>query len=191
MTLFVGRRLPRQNAGWLVLWLYAHLPIALAVAAAGAGDRLGPPSALAARDAAQHDPDRDLVLCVRTNCADDTCRAGTRLGHGRGRTAARIESSSGTSLCERRLGEVTVDELHRHRALTYGGGASLGRARADVTSGEDAGNTGLERVLGSRSSAREDEAVIVACDRVVEPIGARLRRRGRETRTRTAGARRS
>src|SRR2546430_16390359 len=69
---------------------------------------------------------------------------------------------------------MTVDELHRHRALTNGGGASLGRARADVTSGEDARNTGLERVLGSRSSAREDEAVIVACDRVVEPIGARL-----------------
>src|SRR6266567_3462955 len=81
---------------------------------------------------------------------------------------------SSTSLCERRLGEMTVDELHRHRALTNGGGASLGRARADVTSGEDARNTGLERVLGSRSSAREDEAVIVACDRVVEPIGARL-----------------
>src|SRR2546430_16146243 len=69
---------------------------------------------------------------------------------------------------------MTVDELHRHRALTNGGGASLGRARADVTGGEDARNTGLERVLGSRSSAREDEAVIVACDRVVEPIGARL-----------------
>ncbi|MDQ3880713.1 MAG: low temperature requirement protein A [Chloroflexota bacterium] len=34
---YVGRRLPRQNAGSLVLWLYSHLPIALAVAAAGAG----------------------------------------------------------------------------------------------------------------------------------------------------------
>ena len=70
---------------------------------------------------------------------------------------------------------MTVDELHRHRALTYGGGASLGRARADVAGREDARNTGLQRVFGSRISAREDEAVIVACDRVVEPIGARLR----------------
>ena len=34
---FVGRRLPRQDGGSLVLWLYSHLPIALAVAAAGAG----------------------------------------------------------------------------------------------------------------------------------------------------------
>ena len=135
---FVGRRLPRQDAGWLVLWLYGHLPIALAVAAAGAGmvsliehaadtrtpepsswllagsvsallialvvriltladyRRLaalyrplavalllgaaaalaigGPARALAARDAAQHDPDRDLVLRVRPNRADDACR---------------------------------------------------------------------------------------------------------------------
>jgi hypothetical protein len=70
---------------------------------------------------------------------------------------------------------MTVDELHCHRALTHGGGALLGRARAHVTSGEDARNTGLQRVLGSRSGAREDEAVIVACDRVVEPLGARLR----------------
>ena len=34
---FVGRRLPRQDGGSLALWLYSHLPIALAVAAAGAG----------------------------------------------------------------------------------------------------------------------------------------------------------
>lgn len=34
---FVGRRLPRQDGGSLTLWLYSHLPIALAVAAAGAG----------------------------------------------------------------------------------------------------------------------------------------------------------
>jgi low temperature requirement protein LtrA len=34
---YVGRRLPRQDAGSLVLWLYSQLPIALAVAAAGAG----------------------------------------------------------------------------------------------------------------------------------------------------------
>jgi len=34
---FVGRRLPRQDGGSLVVWLYGQLPIALAVAAAGAG----------------------------------------------------------------------------------------------------------------------------------------------------------
>jgi low temperature requirement protein LtrA len=34
---YVGRRLPRQDAGSLVLWLYSQLPIALAVAATGAG----------------------------------------------------------------------------------------------------------------------------------------------------------
>jgi low temperature requirement protein LtrA len=34
---YVGRRLPRQDGGSLVLWLYSQLPIALAVAASGAG----------------------------------------------------------------------------------------------------------------------------------------------------------
>ena len=34
---YVGRRLPRQDGGSLSLWLYSQLPIALAVAAAGAG----------------------------------------------------------------------------------------------------------------------------------------------------------
>ena len=34
---YVGRRLPRQDGGSLVVWLYSQLPIALAVAAAGAG----------------------------------------------------------------------------------------------------------------------------------------------------------
>jgi low temperature requirement protein LtrA len=34
---FVGRRLPRQDAGSLAVWLYCHLPTTLAVAAAGAG----------------------------------------------------------------------------------------------------------------------------------------------------------
>ena len=34
---FVGRRLPRQDGGSLALWLYSQLPIAFAVAAAGAG----------------------------------------------------------------------------------------------------------------------------------------------------------
>jgi low temperature requirement protein LtrA len=34
---YVGRRLPRQDGAPLALWLYSQLPIALAVAAAGAG----------------------------------------------------------------------------------------------------------------------------------------------------------
>jgi low temperature requirement protein LtrA len=34
---YVGRRLPRQDGGSLALWLYSQFPIALAVAAAGAG----------------------------------------------------------------------------------------------------------------------------------------------------------
>jgi low temperature requirement protein LtrA len=34
---YVGRRLPRQDGGSLALWLYIQLPIALSVAAAGAG----------------------------------------------------------------------------------------------------------------------------------------------------------
>ena len=34
---YLGRRLPRQDGGSLGLWLYSQLPIALAVAAAGAG----------------------------------------------------------------------------------------------------------------------------------------------------------
>ena len=34
---YVGRRLPRQDGGSLVLWLYSQLPVSLAVAAAGAG----------------------------------------------------------------------------------------------------------------------------------------------------------
>jgi low temperature requirement protein LtrA len=34
---YVGRRLPRQDGGSLALWLYIQLPVALAVAATGAG----------------------------------------------------------------------------------------------------------------------------------------------------------
>ena len=34
---YAGRRLPRQDAGSRVLWLYSQLPVSLAVAAAGAG----------------------------------------------------------------------------------------------------------------------------------------------------------
>jgi low temperature requirement protein LtrA len=34
---YVGRRLPRQDGGSHALWLYSQLPIAMAVAAAGAG----------------------------------------------------------------------------------------------------------------------------------------------------------
>jgi low temperature requirement protein LtrA len=34
---YVGLRLPRQDGGSLALWLYSQFPIAIAVAAAGAG----------------------------------------------------------------------------------------------------------------------------------------------------------
>ena len=32
----VGRRLPRREHGWMVIWMFSHLPIALAIAAGGA-----------------------------------------------------------------------------------------------------------------------------------------------------------
>ena len=67
-----------------------------------------------------------------------------------------------------------VDELHGHRSFADGGGAALGRPRADVAGREDAGHAGLEQVAGAGGVAREDEAVGSACDRVVEPFRARL-----------------
>ena len=84
-----------------------------------------------------------------------------------------------------------MDELHGHRALADGGGAALGRAGADVTGREDARNAGLEQVLGARGGAREDEAVVVAGDRVAEPFGARLRAEEEEQERERQRARRS
>ena len=74
------------------------------------------------------------------------------------------------------LCQSSVDELHGHRPLADGGGASLGRAGADVTGREDARDAGLEQgVRRPAASAREDEAVVVAGDRGIEPVGARER----------------
>ena len=73
------------------------------------------------------------------------------------------------------LSEVSVDELHGHRSFADGGGAALGRARADVSGREDARSIRLEQVLGVSGRAGEDEAVAVARDRIAEPLRARLR----------------
>src|SRR6185312_16674096 len=71
--------------------------------------------------------------------------------------------------------EVLVDELHGHRPLAYGRGATLAGAGPDVAGGEDAGHARLEQVVGAGCGAGEDEAVGGACDGVVEPFRARLR----------------
>jgi len=55
---------------------------------------------------------------------------------------------------------MAMDELDCHRAFAGGGGASLGRARADVTGHEHAWTVGLEQVLGVCRCTREDEAVL-------------------------------
>src|SRR5437868_12376432 len=65
-----------------------------------------------------------------------------------------------------------VDQLHGHRSFADGGGAALGRARADVTSREGARDGGLEEVVGTRRGTGQDEALLVAGDDVVEPLGA-------------------
>ena len=66
-----------------------------------------------------------------------------------------------------------MDELDGHRAFADRGGAALGRSGPHVAGGEDAGDAGLEQVLGVRRGAGEDEAVGVARDGVVEPFSAR------------------
>ena len=68
-----------------------------------------------------------------------------------------------------------MDELDGHRPFADGGGAAFGRAGADVAGREHAGNVGLEQVVRVRCGAGEDEAVVVAADGVVEPLGARQR----------------
>ena len=68
-----------------------------------------------------------------------------------------------------------VHELHGHRAFADGRRAALRRARADVARGEDAGDARLEQVGGSGRVAGDDEAVVVACNGVAEPVRARLR----------------
>src|SRR5205823_6129608 len=59
-------------------------------------------------------------------------------------------------------GEVRVDELHGHRALADGGGASLCGARAHVARRQHAGHACLEQTVAARGGAREHEAVLIA-----------------------------
>src|SRR5579884_2927052 len=68
--------------------------------------------------------------------------------------------------------EMRVDELDRHCSFAYGGGTSLGRACADIAGGEDAGDAGLEQVVGPRGWAGQNKAFLVALDGIVEPLGA-------------------
>ena len=75
--------------------------------------------------------------------------------------------------CVREACQVLVDEPHDHRALADRGGAALDRARADVAGGVDARDARLEQPVGAGVGAGEDEAVVVARDRVAEPVGAR------------------
>src|SRR5581483_5990280 len=75
---------------------------------------------------------------------------------------SRRVSSRARTFCE-----PGVDELDSHGSFADGRGAALGRAGADVAGGEDARDAGLEQVLAVRRGAGEDEAVLVAGDRVV------------------------
>ena len=61
-----------------------------------------------------------------------------------------------------------------------GGGAPFRRPGADVAGREHAGNIGLEEVVHVRCRAGDDEAVVVAADGVVEPLGARTRTEEKE-----------
>src|SRR5919201_903290 len=114
-------------------------------------------------------------------CADGaTCRRRDSPSSRRRRRAARAgrprpggcrarSSHSACGACE-----VFVDELHGHRSFADGGGATFGGSAADVAGGEDTGHACLEQVVGAGCVPGEDEAVGGACDRVVEPFGARL-----------------
>src|SRR4029077_8889766 len=70
-------------------------------------------------------------------------------------------------------GEVGVDELDGHCAFADGGGAAFGRPGADVTGREHTGNVRLEQVVHVGCGAGENEAVTIAADGLVEPLGAR------------------
>ena len=65
-----------------------------------------------------------------------------------------------------------MDEADDRGALADGGGAALDRAGADVAGGVDAGDAGFEQAVGAGLGAGEDEALLVAGDRVAEPLGA-------------------
>lgn len=67
-----------------------------------------------------------------------------------------------------------MHELVDAGALPDGGRAALERARADVAGGVEPRYVGLEQAGRSGGSARQDEAVVVAGDRLAEPVDARV-----------------
>src|SRR6516225_6872228 len=64
-----------------------------------------------------------------------------------------------------------VDELHRHRAFSYGSRAPLDGAGARVASNEDSRHACPEYLGGGDLVPGEDEAVVGAGDHVAEPVG--------------------
>jgi hypothetical protein len=79
-----------------------------------------------------------------------------------------------------RLVHSLVHEAHDHRPFAHCGGAALDRARAHVADGEAARDARVRDPLLRDVVAGDDEAVLVARDRVVEPVGARRRAEERE-----------
>src|SRR6185503_9182185 len=69
--------------------------------------------------------------------------------------------------------EASVHQLHGHRSFAHCGGAALDRAGTNIAGCKYARHAGLEQVVTARCGARQDEPVLVACDRVVEPLGTR------------------
>jgi hypothetical protein len=70
---------------------------------------------------------------------------------------------------------VGVDELHGPLPFADGGGATLGRAGADVARRQDARHRRFEGFLAVGRGAGQDEPILVAFDGVTEPFGARQR----------------
>ncbi len=65
-----------------------------------------------------------------------------------------------------------MDQLHDHCSLADRGGAALRRPCANVPSRVDPRHAGLEQVVAGDGGAGEDEAVLVALDRIVLPLCA-------------------
>src|SRR4051794_23747400 len=70
--------------------------------------------------------------------------------------------------------DALVDEADDHRTLAHRCGDALGRSAPRVTDRVDAGDARLEDPVGPGRVARQDESVLVANDRVPEPVGVRL-----------------
>ena len=68
-----------------------------------------------------------------------------------------------------------MHELDRHCPFPDGRGTPFGRPGADIAGREHAGDIRLEQVIRVGCRTRENEAVSVAGDGVVEPLGARER----------------